>query len=256
MNKAAKGSKDAATCRVHGCTQVARCAGLCVRHYRLARTGSADDPAVHQARQILEDADALQCNVPGCYAAAFERGLCAKHFARAFVDKRPDAGLRRYADAQEAPAQSRRDDMATSTRTKVCNVPGCGNKVIGRGLCGTHYGRLKGTDAAKRVEAKRYANEPTRRSPRKRAADKPARKAAGAKQPATAAQVPAPASPEAPNAAKLSSGMDLSMFAGILGLGFVPVSGGVVFANQSIGSCERLAYVTDAGNVHRIDLPA
>lgn len=42
--------------------------------------------------------------------------------------------------------------------TRTCNFPGCDKSEVARGLCDTHYSRLKSTTVKIRKEAEKYAN--------------------------------------------------------------------------------------------------
>lgn len=57
---------------------------------------------------------------------------------------------------------------------KTCNVPGCGKDTFCRGLCATHYWRMKkGRNAAVRAEAEKYAEASKRPGKRKSATRQP-----------------------------------------------------------------------------------
>lgn len=58
-------------------------------------------------------------------------------------------------------------DKEVKTNTKTCNVPDCGKPAYnGRGLCVTHYWRMKkGKAPADRAYLEKYANPSTRKPP-------------------------------------------------------------------------------------------
>ena len=53
--------------------------------------------------------------------------------------------------------------MKRTAAKGICNVPGCGTRAMGRGLCVKHYNRLKAANSEFRREAERYA-DPSRRA--------------------------------------------------------------------------------------------
>jgi len=172
---------------------------------------------------------------PKCGSFSIERAHKDRSVEFAQHAERILAGDDRPPRRQPQPATTEEPDMSAKKGTRTCNVPDCKvTKIIGRGLCGKHYYRLTGADAANRAETEKYADPPARGGPA------PAGPARGPK-----AAKPAKPSPHA----KVVPARQLLE---ALGLGGMPYRGGLLVSAG--GETGGLAWLADDGRVHRVSV--
>lgn len=104
---------DIITCKVPWCERERRALGYCFAHYKRHRKGQDMDAPFKGAPQ--------KCKALSCHREALAKGYCNAHYIR-------------LANGSDMLAAIRK-----RSATGVCDVPGCGRKHMGHGLCANHY---------------------------------------------------------------------------------------------------------------------
>lgn len=133
-------------CSLDGCGRVAYAKNYCRKHYlRLHRLG---DPGEVESRQ-RED-----CSIKDCGGKHWAKGFCMKHYRK----------LQKYGDPLAGTAgasRTRVDNPIPHGNRKYaegvsCSVEGCDRKPKAKGLCASHYQRLKQTGSVGAADFQRH----------------------------------------------------------------------------------------------------
>lgn len=147
------------TCSVESCTRKHSCKGFCASHYsRFKKTGSAYKPCSKcgcdlplgkrgKSKVCHSCCESAVCSVDSCDRPIKTRGMCGPHYARWLNVGTPYRPCSRCGVGLSF-------DTPASTKfcgdCQSCSVDGCTEKAAGRGLCRSHYSRLRKTGSLSR----------------------------------------------------------------------------------------------------------
>lgn len=141
------------TCSVESCNRKHSCRGFCAAHYeRFKRTGSPYRPCAQcrdelplghhgKSKVCLACRESATCSVAGCGSPVKTKGMCAPHYARWANSGTPYRPCSKC--GADLPFTAPANAKLCNDCKKTCSVSGCPKPVRARGLCDSHYSRLR-----------------------------------------------------------------------------------------------------------------